>query len=81
MRPAQEYTSDDLLTVEQLARYLSVSTKTIDRKVSDGTVIRPMLVAGQKRWRWSDVQRWVDALATLTYFGVRVSDEEKESAD
>ncbi len=49
-----------MLSKVELAQALSVSTRTIDRWLADGTgppYVR--LPRGRLRWRWGDVQAWL----------------------
>ena len=49
---------DKILTIEQLAEYLQVSTKTVYRMVKNGEV--PCIrVSGQWRFREERIQQWL----------------------
>ena len=52
---------DRLLTKTQLARYLAVSPRTIDRLDAARDLPRPILVAGRKRWRLSEIDEWLES--------------------
>jgi predicted DNA-binding transcriptional regulator AlpA len=50
----------------QLAEMLGVSTKTIDRRVDDGTVPKPDFYIGrQLRWRLTTILEWTETRRTL----------------
>ncbi len=48
-----------LMTVEQLAAMLQVSTRTIWRMRSSGQLPAPVHVGGNIRWRVLDVENWL----------------------
>jgi predicted DNA-binding transcriptional regulator AlpA len=56
----QSHRDDDMLSRAELAAALSVSTRTVDRWIAEGTgppYVR--LPRGMLRWRWGDVQAWL----------------------
>jgi len=48
-----------LLTVEELADYLSCSRRTVERLVERG-LLRPVLVGTRRRFRVEDVERYLE---------------------
>ena len=48
-----------LLTVEDLANMLGMSTRTVWRRVSAGEIPDPVKVGGLTKWRRSDIERWL----------------------
>lgn len=48
-----------LISVDELASMLGVSTRTLWRLLSAGKLIKPIKVGGSTRWRRSDVQQWI----------------------
>ena len=55
---------DRLLTKTQLAGYLAVSPRTIDRLDAARDLPRPILVAGRKRWQLSEIDEWLESKRT-----------------
>ena len=49
-----------LMTVEQLAKVLQVSIRSVWRMRSAGQVPPPVKIGGGVRWRVRDVQSWID---------------------
>jgi len=49
-----------LMTVEQVGKLLSVSTRTVWRLRSAGAIPRPVKIAGGVRWRANDLKSWID---------------------
>ncbi|MCA9259658.1 MAG: helix-turn-helix domain-containing protein [Planctomycetales bacterium] len=52
---------EQLLTPIEVARHLRVSKRTVDRLVARGSLPSPICVGGQRRWRTSDIERWLSA--------------------
>lgn len=50
----------ELLSRKQVAAVLSVSVKTLLRRVADGEFPPPALVLGMERWRRDDVEAYID---------------------
>ncbi|MBW3598151.1 MAG: helix-turn-helix domain-containing protein [Planctomycetes bacterium] len=50
-----------LISAPQLATLLSVSERTVWRLQAAGKLPRPVKIGGQKRWRRSEVDRWIAA--------------------
>jgi predicted DNA-binding transcriptional regulator AlpA len=49
-----------LLSRKELAAVLTVSARTVDRWIRDGTgPPATVLPSGRRRWRWGDVQTWL----------------------
>ena len=56
---------DPLLTGREVATRLNITTRTLDRWVTDGTIVPLRLPNGYRRYRTSDV----DALLTIPRYG------------
>lgn len=65
MRPTDPLTDDSLLTLQDLARHLNVSKRTIQQMVADGDCPRPFKLGGAVRWRWATIREWVRAVELL----------------
>lgn len=50
-----------LLTVEQVASLVQVSTRTVWRLVSSGDLVEPIRMGGNTRWRRADLDAWIAA--------------------
>ncbi len=50
----------EFLTVEQFAKLLQVSKRTVWRLQSAGQVPQPIQIGGGVRWRMEDVKNWID---------------------
>lgn len=50
-----------LLTRDDLAELLRISTRTLDRFRSAGEIPEPLLGPGQPRWDLADVLAWIKA--------------------
>ena len=48
-----------LLTPEELAEMLKVSTRTLWRLLAAGKIPEPVRFGGSTRWRLMDVQDWI----------------------
>jgi len=53
-------TLPQMITVEELARTLGMSKRTVWRLLSYGQIPQPIRVGGCTRWRLDEVQRWID---------------------
>lgn len=51
-----------LLTVHETAQQLSLSTRTIWKLVATGDFPQPLRIGGARRWRESDLTRYVERL-------------------
>jgi prophage regulatory protein len=49
-----------LIAVDDLARILDVSTRTVWRLLSAGKIVRPVRLGGAVRWRYTEVRHWID---------------------
>ena len=49
-----------LITAEELARMLNVSTRTLWRLLAKGELPEPVRLGGSTRWRSEEVSRWID---------------------
>jgi len=50
-----------LMTVEDVARLMTVSKRSVWRMRSSGAVPRPVKILGAVRWKGSDIRQWLDA--------------------
>jgi predicted DNA-binding transcriptional regulator AlpA len=50
-----------LMTVEDVARLITVSVRSVWRMRSSGAVPRPVKILGAVRWKGSDIRQWLDA--------------------
>jgi excisionase family DNA binding protein len=57
MKAAPEYA---LMTIAEVAELLRVSQRTVDRMRQEGTIIQPIKVGRQLRWRKSEILQWID---------------------
>ena len=48
-----------LISADQLARLLDISTRSVWRLLHDGRIIAPLRLGGSVRWRLADVKQWV----------------------
>lgn len=49
-----------LIDVQEVARLLTVSPRTVWRWLSQGELPAPVRIGGSVRWRLGDVRRWID---------------------
>ena len=49
-----------LLTVDEIARLLKVSNRTIWRMRSSGQLPEPVRIGGGVRWRQSEIKNWIE---------------------
>ncbi len=49
-----------LLTVEQVAELLQVSTRTVWRLRSAAKIPEPLIFGGSLRWRAAELRTWID---------------------
>jgi excisionase family DNA binding protein len=49
-----------LMTINQLAKLLQCSTRTVARMRRAGHVPRPVKIGGALRWRADDVREWIE---------------------
>ena len=54
---------DDLLAIGQVAKLLTVSTRTIWRLVGDAELAYPLRIGGRRRWRRSQLEAFLEARA------------------
>ena len=50
-----------LISAEQVASILNVSTRTLWRLLSAGKLPEPVRLGGSTRWRLDQVRQWIDA--------------------
>ena len=48
-----------LITAEELAAMMNVSTRTLWRWLSSGKLIEPVRIGGTSRWRREEVLQWI----------------------
>lgn len=61
MNEVSEYNSLRLIDAHDLSQLLSISTRTVWRMLSHGRLIEPVRIGGSVRWRFADVERWINA--------------------
>ena len=49
-----------LITVDELAELLSVSTRTVWRRLSSGEIIEPIRIGSSVRWRLAEVKTCIE---------------------
>lgn len=60
--PAPTPTVPPLMTLEDVAGHLRVTTRTVQRRVAAGTFPRPIAVGpNSPRWRRSDLDAWISS--------------------
>jgi predicted DNA-binding transcriptional regulator AlpA len=50
-----------LMTVQDVARLMTVSKRTVWRMRNSGAVPRPVKILGAVRWKGSDIRQWLEA--------------------
>lgn len=50
-----------LLSVDQVASLLQVSTRTVWRLLSSGELIEPVRMRGNTRWRRVELEAWIES--------------------
>lgn len=50
-----------LLSVDQVAALLQVSTRTVWRLLSSGELIEPVRMRGNTRWRREELESWIES--------------------
>jgi predicted DNA-binding transcriptional regulator AlpA len=48
-----------LVTASQVTGLLAIASRTLWRRVSEGTVPAPVRIGGAVRWRLADIEHWV----------------------
>jgi predicted DNA-binding transcriptional regulator AlpA len=48
-----------MITAQQLAGKMQISTRSLWRKLSAGLVPRPIRIDGIVRWRLAEVEQWI----------------------
>ncbi len=51
-----------LLTVNDVAKLLKLSTRSVWRLVHANTIVKPIRIGGSIRWRPSDVATWIASI-------------------
>ncbi|MGD9857437.1 MAG: helix-turn-helix transcriptional regulator [Planctomycetaceae bacterium] len=49
-----------LISAEQLAEMLQVSTRTLWRLLTHDELVRPVRIGGSTRWRLDEVRQWIE---------------------
>jgi excisionase family DNA binding protein len=55
----------ELLTKDEVAKYLNVSVDTLDRMIDEGDFPGPTKIGKQSRYRWGTVDEFLKALALV----------------
>lgn len=50
-----------LLSADQVAALLQVSTRTVWRLLSSGELIQPVRMRGSTRWRRAELEAWIES--------------------
>ena len=50
-----------LISVEELARILKISPRSVWRLLSAGKLVAPVRIGGAVRWRYYEIRTWIDA--------------------
>jgi predicted DNA-binding transcriptional regulator AlpA len=56
-----ERTRPALISANELADLLQISTRTLWRLRSAGKLVEPIKLGGSTRWRVDEVQKWISA--------------------
>ena len=56
----QSSTSSRLISAEEVAEMLSISTRTVWRLLSTGKMVQPIRIGGSVRWSLEQVRQWID---------------------
>jgi len=59
-RTPKPMTDPLLIKAPEVAKMVSISTRTLWRLVSTGRFPAPVHVGGSTRWRLSDVEQWIE---------------------
>ncbi len=52
-----------LLTIQDLAAMLKMSKRTVERRVADGSLPKPITIGPRiLRWRTNDIEKWLRSL-------------------
>lgn len=51
----------ELMTKEQLAELLQVSTRTVYRRVMEGSLPAPVKIGDTSRWRKYEIEEWIQS--------------------
>ncbi len=62
---------DRLLTVGQVAERLALSPRSIWKLCARGDLPQPLHLGGSRRWRESDISKYIEALAERQQGGAR----------
>ena len=61
LKPKDQLT-DTLITIDDVASILSISTRTVWRKIDTGKIPTPIRLDRQIRWKASEIQAFIDNL-------------------
>lgn len=61
MIPETITTLPSLLTIDQVANLLQVSTRSVRRMRATGAIPAPILIGKSVRWRSEDFRTWIEA--------------------
>ncbi|MCA9092033.1 MAG: helix-turn-helix domain-containing protein [Planctomycetaceae bacterium] len=57
----EELSERTLLTIQDVAEMLQVSTRSVRRLRVAGTIPVPLLIGKSVRWRGEEIRQWIDA--------------------
>lgn len=49
-----------LISADEVAQMLSISTRTVWRLLSTGKMVQPIRIGGSVRWRLDEVKEWIN---------------------
>lgn len=49
-----------LISVDQLAMILGISTRSVWRLLSAQKIVEPVRIGGAVRWRFAEIKNWID---------------------
>lgn len=78
MKDAGPLNDDSLLTLNDLAKHMQVTSRTVQRMVSEGECPPPFRVGGAVRWRWATIREWI-RLTEIRQSMVTIDDNRRHS--
>ena len=58
--------TQSLLTIKEVAAYLNVSVRTLERELSAGTFPQPVRIGRLRRWRQEDIDQYLERTIQAT---------------
>ncbi|MHC4130485.1 MAG: helix-turn-helix transcriptional regulator [Planctomycetota bacterium] len=75
MEQKTENKTSQLLSAKQLAKMVSLSSRTVFRLRSSQRLPFPVCVGGSVRWRLSDIELFLDCNCNMDQFNIRKESE------